>query len=142
MIFADFEYVKLYKIWKLLTYVSLLLQFVLGLAIFERRLTGLYRYFNIAEMTDCHLYTLVIIIVPAKMTANNCISSKTCKPFVLVSDNTLPSAGEQDSTIRCFQQLRTFHDSAEVRPDVLKDLVFASSQRPVLPCSSLAEKEF
>ena len=41
LILADFEYVILHKISQLLVYVSLLLQFVLGLATFLPRLTGL-----------------------------------------------------------------------------------------------------
>ena len=41
LILADFEYVILHKISQLLVYVSLLLQFVLGLATFLRRLIGL-----------------------------------------------------------------------------------------------------
>ena len=41
LILADFEYVILHKISQLLVYVSLLLQFVLGLATFLHRLTGL-----------------------------------------------------------------------------------------------------
>ena len=43
VILADFEYVILHKISQLV-YVSLLLQFVLSLATFLRRLTGLKRF--------------------------------------------------------------------------------------------------
>jgi len=65
-----------------------------------------------------------------------------------VPDNTLLTAGEhmrtQHEVSRHFERLM---DSAEVGPDVFKDLVVASSLRPALQlfyvsCSSVATKEF
>ena len=85
-----------------------------------------------------HLATkFIIIVMPANMTANDCITAKKCKLFVLVSDNTLLTAGEhmpQQHDVS--RDLERFMDSAEVGLDVFKDLVFASSLRLALQCAT------